>query len=309
MAFYINRFSMIERQIYKIDIITPMFLSGAEQQGNAEFRTATVKGMLRFWWRALHPELVNNGNFKNLKEKESEIFGDAGEKFGKSKVKISITSANLKTKKYSPLPHKEKNNFTYECLDVGQGLYLTLYAPEEIHNLFRFMSIAGGLGKRSRRGFGSFSINNDDKLKKIDLDILLNLIKSVNSNNLFKIDNIEPNKIICDKKDKYIADNLISEYPFLIEIQIGKKIKQYGDLLKDIGKASHEHNSDYTGFARGRCRLASPVYVSVIKIEDNFMPIISSLNTAFDNKGNNKSANNLPDRSLEFKNKILSYGD
>ena len=32
-------------------IVTPMFCGGAEQQ--AEFRLASFKGVLRFWWRAL----------------------------------------------------------------------------------------------------------------------------------------------------------------------------------------------------------------------------------------------------------------
>ena len=31
-------------------IVTPMFCGGAEQQ--AEFRLASFKGLLRFWWRA-----------------------------------------------------------------------------------------------------------------------------------------------------------------------------------------------------------------------------------------------------------------
>ena len=33
-------------------VVTPMFMSGADQS-QAELRTASIKGALRFWWRAL----------------------------------------------------------------------------------------------------------------------------------------------------------------------------------------------------------------------------------------------------------------
>ena len=36
-------------------IVTPMFLGGENQQADAtQFRNASFKGALRFWWRALN---------------------------------------------------------------------------------------------------------------------------------------------------------------------------------------------------------------------------------------------------------------
>jgi CRISPR-associated protein Cmr1 len=305
--FFINRFSGIERQTYEVEIITPMFLGAADPK-KAELRVPPIKGMLRFWWRALHSDLVNNGNFISLKENESEIFGGAGDKYGKSKVKIFIKSEQLKIDKYNPLPHKynplphrSEKSFNFDCIAKGQNFNLTLHAPKRIHNLFRFMSIVGGLGKRSRRGFGSFKIKNDNLLGKIDINGLLSLVNSVNVNNLFSLDNQASNQIIY--KNSYNGDKL--GYPFLKSIQIGKERKSYDKLLKDIGQASHDHNSEYTGFAKGQNRFASPIYVSVIKIESNYIPVISTLNTAFENK----SVNHGSDNSLKFKNDILSFGD
>jgi len=303
MAFYINRFIGIERKTYEIEVVTPMFLSGANPK-KAELRVPAIKGMLRFWWRALHPDLVNNGNFINLKEKESEIFGDAGDKYGKSKVKISIKFDKLEKYKYNPLPHKESNPIYFECIKEGQNFNLILCAPEKIHNLFRFMSIVGGLGKRSRRGFGSFKIKNDVLLDKIDINVLLSMVNSVNINNLFVLDNKINNQIIC--KNSYDDQKLI--YPFLKSIQMGKE-KSRDKLLKDIGQASHDHNSDYTGFAKAPNRLASPVYVNIIKNKDKYIPVISTLNTAFDIENDkNNNINHGVDSSLKFKEKILNSG-
>jgi len=301
MAFYINRFIGIERKTYEIEVVTPMFLSGANPK-KAELRVPAIKGMLRFWWRALHPDLVNNGNFINLKEKESEIFGDAGDKYGKSKVKIFIKSGELEKYNYSLLPHRsDAAGFKCECIKEGQNFNLTLCATEEIHNLFRFMSIVGAIGKRSRRGFGSFKIKNDVLLDKIDINVLLSMVNSVNVNNLFVLDNKINNQIIC--KNSYDDQKLI--YPFLKSIQMGKE-KSRDKLLKDIGQASHDHNSDYTGFAKAPNRLASPVYVSIIKNEDKYIPVISTLNTAFGIENNN--INHGVDSSLKFKEKILNSG-
>lgn len=46
---------MLKKITFEIETITPMFLAGAEQ-GKAELRAACLKGLLRFWWRAIRYE-------------------------------------------------------------------------------------------------------------------------------------------------------------------------------------------------------------------------------------------------------------
>jgi CRISPR-associated protein Cmr1 len=48
--------------VYKI--VTPMFLSGADQEAT-ELRPPTIKGVIRFWWRALACSRFN-GNLDEL---------------------------------------------------------------------------------------------------------------------------------------------------------------------------------------------------------------------------------------------------
>ncbi len=73
---------------FECETITPMFLSGADGR-TPELRPPSIKGMMRFWWRALHGHLA----IEKLKEKEAEIFGASDEKIGRSKFSIQVFRA------------------------------------------------------------------------------------------------------------------------------------------------------------------------------------------------------------------------
>jgi len=76
---------------FTCETITPMFLSGADQS-KPELRPPSIKGALRFWWRAMNGHLVEKKSgkwdYSRLKEEESRIFGGTDEKSGRSKVVI-----------------------------------------------------------------------------------------------------------------------------------------------------------------------------------------------------------------------------
>ena len=67
----------------EFEIVTPMFIGGAEPQStNPTIRPPSIKGALRFWWRALAWKncLKNSNNnqveaLKMLHQKEAELFG------------------------------------------------------------------------------------------------------------------------------------------------------------------------------------------------------------------------------------------
>lgn len=62
------------------------------------------------------------------------------------------------------------------------------------------------------------------------------------------------------------------KYPWIKEIIIGnKKFNSADAILKAIGKASHKHGDPSLGYANPR--MASPVYVSVVKIQNDFRSI------------------------------------
>ena len=126
------------------------------------------------------------------------------------------------------------------------------------------------------------------------MEFVYELIRKVASfPELYKIDK---NRISITEVNKS------AKYPFLKKVEIGSNcVSDYDALLKRIGQSSHDHNSWGTGgVSRGVGRLASPIYVSVIKVKhDSFCPIISTLNPVYP-----KGVDPV-DKSKEFKEALL----
>ena len=270
----------MQKITFNCETITPMFCYGAEEN-EPEIRAASIKGALRFWWRAINGHLQIN----ELRKKETEIFGGSGDKKAtKSNVFIRIKNITpSRVTNICPLPHK--NIFTKSCFDKGLKFNVELKISNRnssinsqyVKSLFILLSILGGLGGRSRRGFGNFKINSiDDQSfdKEINEEYIFQQIKDINSS--FKFNQNHKNK----------------NYPYLKKICFGKT-GNYEELLKDIGKASHEHNSDYTGFAKGKNRMSSPIYVSINNSKNQNKILISELNCCF--PGNWHANNNKKD--------------
>lgn len=83
----------------EFQIITPLVLSGADQ-GGAELRLPSVKGMLRYWYRALDPEYNKKIKIgKSGKEEgptwESHLFGGTGSGEGQSRFLMRLHSKKM----------------------------------------------------------------------------------------------------------------------------------------------------------------------------------------------------------------------
>lgn len=167
-------------------ITTPMFLGGWDQQVSQEhFRNSSLKGALRFWWRALHygqayrdaqpPSHV--AALAILHKREGEIFGCVSGDSSQSKVKLQSTfngkfiSANDKSTK--PIYFLGQGLYNFKtgltrnaiAADASVELVVTLdnlTASQivEVKNSLIALGLLGGLGSRSRRGFGSLAIQS-----------------------------------------------------------------------------------------------------------------------------------------------------
>jgi CRISPR-associated protein Cmr6 len=57
-----------------IELVTPAFLAGASQnRDDCDLRSATLRGLLRWWWRTMHSSFVNNDVLRGL---EAAVWGD-----------------------------------------------------------------------------------------------------------------------------------------------------------------------------------------------------------------------------------------
>ncbi|HWQ41877.1 MAG TPA: type III-B CRISPR module RAMP protein Cmr1 [Desulfosporosinus sp.] len=176
---------------FECEIITPMFLAGADVS-KAELRPPSIKGALRFWWRALNGHLP----LVDLQQHESAIFGGGGDKAVRSALSLRVKYPQRLNTSYG-LPKNESKTITYGARNINVDLlkYLAYGAHDrpfininesfsvifqydnkidlKSHILLPFylVSIFGGLGARNRNGFGCFRIKSIIPNHEIDKDI------------------------------------------------------------------------------------------------------------------------------------------
>ncbi len=177
------------------EIVTPMFLGGADQQAE-HIRPASFKGVLRFWWRA-----VNWGRFRKgasddatalrkLHQQEAQLFGAAaaeenGKKVGGQgyflmSVTKDATKENLKIGEQQDAPtayllgmglYDFKKKLLHNAISGSFTISLRFRASTKqedrasVIEALTVLGLLGGLGSRTRRGMGSIQLT---KLEGVD---------------------------------------------------------------------------------------------------------------------------------------------
>lgn len=163
--------------------ITPAFLGGADPKGTPELRPPSIKGALRFWWRAMNGHLVEEKDGKpsylTLLENEEQLFGGSTINQSRSPVTIRIrTQSPIYTEGFRVL-NQNLNGLSYLlytvkhhrlddiAFDSGTKFSIEFSASEKHANelkkaiaSFWLTVFFGSLGTRSRRGIGSLSVEN-----------------------------------------------------------------------------------------------------------------------------------------------------
>lgn len=161
-------------------LATPAFIQGASGS-SPELRPPSFKGILRFWWRALAWSRLG-GDQAAIRAAESQLFGDTS---GQAGVRLRIERDDVRPRmmtngggKIPPgtlylagqgLAHF-KNGWQRQALESGQCFTVVLGARDGVADLgeltdsLRLIGLMGGLGSRSRKGFGSLV------LEEVELD-------------------------------------------------------------------------------------------------------------------------------------------
>ncbi len=148
---------------FELEAITPIFMRGADQT-KAEIRSSSIKGLMRWWFRALAGNYFGD-NVDKLRETEEEIFGSTKRRSGVV-VELTLHQINFS---YYPLPMVWNKN-------AGNRLRRYAIAPRSSFGInirsndSTYLRVAscsllalshfGGLGFRSNRGAGSVRIKN-----------------------------------------------------------------------------------------------------------------------------------------------------
>ncbi|WP_295584907.1 type III-B CRISPR module RAMP protein Cmr1 [uncultured Lamprocystis sp.] len=170
-------------------IVTPMFLGGANQKVDDGIRPPSIKGALRFWWRALHWGLslqATGGSpskaLEHLHRSEARLFGSAADDNGAGQGRFLLNAQYagraLKTNELPPTSaghqyllgqglYHFKQGYLRSALEPGELRLRLLFRPgtdhtdrESVARALLALGLLGGLGSRGRKGFGSLALQD-----------------------------------------------------------------------------------------------------------------------------------------------------
>lgn len=187
----------MKRITARFSVSTPMFLGGADNTNTAEIRAFSVRGVLRFWWRAL-AWCRHADDIKAMHEEESRLFGSADQNFGQGAflMKLDVLSGGETIEKRKvPFGLEKMDGARYlgygiieafgsrkKQTSAGELLRPCIAPPtifemqllfkgskgdqknlcekhvQQICDALKAMGLFGGLGSRSRKGFGSLTL-------------------------------------------------------------------------------------------------------------------------------------------------------
>jgi CRISPR-associated protein Cmr1 len=180
--------------VIRYRVTTPAFLGGADLH-RAELRPPSIKAALRFWYRAVDPQFAQRDGPGPVRE--SLLFGATEHDAGQSKVLLSLVGSSVSPLSSSAIKwdqfaegdgRRVKNGLSYlgyplrPRRDATDDKVRTALAPGgtfsirlvvrpgtgalDLHQGRGLVAAAwllghlGGLGSRSRRGFGSMAIED-----------------------------------------------------------------------------------------------------------------------------------------------------
>ena len=143
-----------------LETVTPLFLGGADQQ--PELRPPSIRGQLRYWLRAALGGVIGDQNLDGVKKAESEVFGSTN---GTGAIRIRTGwLVEPETVSLNPLPHKPSPT-RFDGFIANQKFDLTVTQRQgtlatwlAAVGAMLLMIAFGGLGRRSRRGWGTLQI-------------------------------------------------------------------------------------------------------------------------------------------------------
>lgn len=256
-----------------IRVLTPTFLHG--NKNKIELRAPSIKGVVRYWWRAAFCE----EDIGLLGKEESKLFGSQK---NKSPFSIRVAENKIKQGRYDILPYSRpwKNwNSEFKALVPGTNFKLLIKSKDtkvcgKVITAFELSFLLGGLGQRSRRGFGSLQIL---RINSKDYGVVYKSKENFLENLLSKLNKLRPSYYKI--KNNSIVNTHYNEsnfkYPVIKNIKIGQPESDYSKLLVRIDKATHD-NADRS-LGSGRPRMASPIVVRIQRISGKFYPIITEL--------------------------------
>ncbi|MBI3650822.1 MAG: type III-B CRISPR module RAMP protein Cmr1 [Acidobacteria bacterium] len=179
----------IIKQVRRYKLITPLFGGGVEPGVNDDVTLISgkaIRGHLRFWWRATRGGRMEfEGDLKKMKDAEEIIWGAAStkDKPRPSLVQIEVDVTNKGSKEYpydrsrketgiplyaafplQPTSNDRDSGAKAKFVSMEVAFTLTISFPQnyakDIEAALWAWETFGGIGARTRRGFGAIQLEN-----------------------------------------------------------------------------------------------------------------------------------------------------
>ena len=167
-----------ERFEVSLETVTPILGGGPHPREVDKVdivRAATIRGHLRFWWRALNTHMHDFAKSEDLYAEEARIWGHAGDgNGGRSPIELrvlvkheDITKVDRDNPKnqeaYALWPARgTRRETTAERREPGLKFRLSVAAPkndlDRVRDALRLWILFGGYGSRTRRGLGALKV-------------------------------------------------------------------------------------------------------------------------------------------------------
>jgi CRISPR-associated protein Cmr1 len=265
---------IVEKRSY--ELITPLFGGGVEPNTPdpvTTIRATEIRGHLRFWWRA-----TRGGQFKTIEElkaKEDEIWGSTETPSAVS-IEVSFSEKNSKGKElivrnnYGEVisAGAPQSKYGYVAFPLFDALGKTLqeeisfqlkfvypeYLKEDIELVLWAWESFGGIGARTRRGFGAIVCTNKDKLKTINEFLSYTRLKLQSL--------VRPNEIAFS-----LLSSNEKEYVFITEINENTKVLK--QLALNVWQQLFTYLKDFRQYRNGRGRSYWPEADAIRNITGN----------------------------------------
>ncbi len=177
------------------EVVTPMFCYGADQS-SPDVREGSLKGMIHFWWRALNGE---TDLVKLFRTEASKLGSSINNDSHKSPISLVILSKNLTLMKggfsdkkvtleygskivdvnifkYIGYPHADNGNNGKPYIQPGSTFVIRLSSKnkeliDEVIRIIHVIGEYGGIGAKSRNGFGRFKVTNHPEGKPFEINL------------------------------------------------------------------------------------------------------------------------------------------
>lgn len=251
---------------YTLEFITPCFCAGADQ-ANAEIRPSSIRGQLRWWFRALG----------GTKDEESSIFGSINDKKGSASALIIRTKVQKRDAKYTP-PNKldPNNSLTYVLhfvkgssdskrwnpegsiaptntfdLIVIQKSDLNPHLQAKLNLAVECFCRIGCFGLRATRGLGSMSLRSINGVDTHESETSLLSLKA--------------------KLKPYLHDFILRDEPFSKWEEV---IRSIGSILNSIRKDQQAPGVKKSPLGCASPRQTSSIYFRPVMINNKYQILI-----------------------------------